>query len=386
MGNMPRATSTCLIVHSGAELYGSDRVVLESAAALVQEGQRVVVLLPFSGALVGELHAAGAQVLIGPSFVLRKALLRPPNWPTLVWRGLLGLLCTLRTLGQVRPGIVLVNTTTLPMWPFFSRLAGARVVSHIHEADSEMPLMLRKLLAAPHMSSQTIICNSEFTRDVLLEAYPRLEDRTRVLYNGVTGPSQKTMARSVISDRFRVLYVGRLSPRKGPDLLIQAVNELSASGTPVELAIAGDAFVGLEWFEQELHAEAMNSSVENSVQFTGFVPDIWPLLAQSDVLVVPSRLDESFGNTAVEGILAGRPVVVSNTSGLCEAASGYGSAIYVEPGDSGAIADALRQIYENWEDFSTQAAIDAVVAEEKHSLATYRRKLAEIVTTGQAQS
>lgn len=370
---------TCLIVHSGAELYGSDRVVLESAIGLVQAGVQVVVLLPFRGGLVGELRRAGARVLIGPSFVLRKSLFRPRGWPKLAWGFLVGLIISLRALRTVRPQFVLVNTTTLPMWPVLSRLAGARVISHIHEADSEMPLVMRKVLASPHLAAHSIICNSEFTRDVLLEATPRLRDRTLILYNGVAGPKKRTAARTSASDQLRVLYLGRLSPRKGVDLVVRAAKDLNLSGTPVHLTVAGSAFAGMEWFEEELRASADTRRGDSAIEFTGFVDDVWPLLSAADVLVVPSRLDESFGNTAVEGILAGRPVVVSNTSGLREAARGYESAIYVEPNDAQGIADALERVYREWEYFSTHAATDAIAAEEKHSLATYRKKIADIV-------
>lgn len=145
------------------------------------------------------------------------------------------------------------------------------------------------------------------------------------------------------------------------------------------MTVAGSAFAGMEWFEEELRASADTRRGDSAIEFTGFVDDVWPLLSAADVLVVPSRLDESFGNTAVEGILAGRPVVVSNTSGLREAARGYESAIYVEPNDAQGIADALERVYREWEYFSTHAATDAIAAEEKHSLATYRKKIADIV-------
>ncbi len=52
---------TVLLVHPGAELFGSDRMLLESAIGLIEAGARVVVALPSSGLLVPELRAAGAE-------------------------------------------------------------------------------------------------------------------------------------------------------------------------------------------------------------------------------------------------------------------------------------------------------------------------------------
>jgi glycosyltransferase involved in cell wall biosynthesis len=113
------------------------------------------------------------------------------------------------------------------------------------------------------------------------------------------------------------------------------------------------------------------------VQLRGFQDSPWPFLAASDVLVVPSRLDEPFGNTAVESVLAARPVVVSDTSGLREAAWGYRSAQQVEPGDSHDIADALERVWTDWQRFRSDAISDEAVARERHSVETYQRRIAD---------
>jgi glycosyltransferase involved in cell wall biosynthesis len=107
------------------------------------------------------------------------------------------------------------------------------------------------------------------------------------------------------------------------------------------------------------------------VTFHGFQKVIWPFLAQSDVVVVPSRLDEPFGNTAVEAVLASRPVIVSNTSGLREAAAGYRSAQFVEPGDAAPLAAALARVAAGWRGYRADAVLDAAEAERRHSPERY---------------
>ena len=98
---------------------------------------------------------------------------------------------------------------------------------------------------------------------------------------------------------------------------------------------------------------------------------VWPFLAESDVVVVPSRLDAPFGNTAVEAVLASRPVIVSNTSGLREAAAGYRSAQFVEPGDAGELADALARVAGRWHHYQSSATLDAAEAGRRHSPERY---------------
>lgn len=387
MKKQAHTSRTCLIVHPGTELYGSDRVVLESAIGLMEHGMRVVAYIPSEGPLPDLLRGEGVTTVRGPSLVLRKKLLRPRHWPALARDTVLGFLAGLRVIHRYRPDVVLVNTITLPMWPILARLTGTPAVSHIHEAEASAGRWLRRMLYLPHIASRSVVTNSEFSTRVLADALPGLARRSTILYNGVPGPKKRKIARPALGGELRVLFLGRISERKGPDVAIRAIKDMKEDrGIRAHLTIAGAAFEGKESFEKRLHDSVDTFVLREQVAFSGFTPDIWPLLHEADVLVVPSTVDEPFGNTAVEGILAGRPVVVSDTSGLREAARGYGSAIYVEPNDHHAIADALQRIYDNWEDFSTQAAIDAVAAEEKHSLATYRRKLAEIVTTGEIQS
>ena len=58
-------------------------------------------------------------------------------------------------------------------------------------------------------------------------------------------------------------------------------------------------------------------------------------------MLVPSVGDESFGNAAVEAVLAARPSVVSDIGGLREAAAGYDGVVFVPPGDATALAAAI---------------------------------------------
>src|SRR5699024_5451238 len=99
--------------------------------------------------------------------------------------------------------------------------------------------------------------SSETIRGVL----PALATKARVVLNGVDAPTHPSPARESLEGPLSILYIGRLSPRKGPDLVIQAAEELQRSGCPVTVALLGSAFTGYEWFEQELRELAAKSSV-----------------------------------------------------------------------------------------------------------------------------
>jgi glycosyltransferase involved in cell wall biosynthesis len=253
----------------------------------------------------------------------------------------------------------------------------------VHEAEWPGPAVLQRLLLLPLRAARTVVANSRFTRDVLLGLVPGLADRLTVLANPVQGPASATPPRERLDGPVRLLFVGRLSPRKGPDVAIAALRELRARGVDARLTLVGSVFPGYEWFEEQLRAGA--ADLGGHLEFAGFRSDVGPALADADVVLVPSVLDESFGNTAVEAMLAGRPTVVSGLRGLREAVDGCAAAQVVEPARPGLWADAVQRVVDDWESFRTAAVRDARTARDRHAPARYRRGLAQLLlgrTTG----
>jgi glycosyltransferase involved in cell wall biosynthesis len=160
---------------------------------------------------------------------------------------------------------------------------------------------------------------------------------------------------------------------------VAALRELVARGVDARLELLGSVFDGYEWFEAELRDTVSAAGLIDRVDFLGFRSDVWPELAAADVVLIPSVVDEPFGNTAVEALLAGRPVVVSRTSGLLEAVAGFSSARTVAPGDPAALADAVQQVRTDWSQLRDAAARDAVEATSRYSPERYQRLLADQV-------
>ena len=120
---------------------------------------------------------------------------------------------------------------------------------------------------------------------------------------------------------------------------VDATAMLAARDVDVTLDVVGAVFPGYESVETELHRRAAEAGITDRVRLHGYSDDVWAHLAACDISLVPSRLEESFGNTAVEGVLARRPVVVSSIGGLLEASDGFSSVVLVHPG----LADGDRR-------------------------------------------
>jgi GT2 family glycosyltransferase/glycosyltransferase involved in cell wall biosynthesis len=368
------AEAPVLVAHPGAELYGADRVLLESVVALLATGRAVTVAVPGDGPLVPQLTERGARVVRCRMPVLRKDALRPAG----AWR--LGRDAVAGAWPAVRliraSGQVYVNTLTLPSWIVLARLLRRPVTCHVHEAERSVPLLVRRLMGLPVALADQIVVNSEVTRRVLEEAVPWTRGRSVVVHNGVPGPAGVTPPRAALQGPVRLLFVGRLSPRKGPQVAVAALELLRSRGVDAHLDLLGSVFPGYEWFEAELHATVARAGLGERVHFRGFSADIWPVLAAADIVLVPSVLDESFGNTAVEAVLAGRPLVVSAQDGLKEAVTGFASVQVVRPDAPAELADAVERIAADWTGYAARAVTDAAEARLRFAPERYRSQIA----------
>ena len=374
-----------LVAHPSSDLYGSDRVLLESIQAFAEEGRRVVVVLPSPGPLDEELRRRGAEVTHAASPVLRKSALSPAGIVRLAGQFLAAARPARELIRSIDPELVFVNTLTIPAWIAYGRLAGRTTVCHIHEAEGSASGLLRRALYLPLLFTHGLVLNSRYALGVMARSWPSLVSRTRVLYNGVPGPAQASLPRQN-PDPLQLLFIGRLSPRKGPQVAIDALSGLVNDGVDAHLRLLGDVFDKYEWFAEELREQVDRLGLQDRVEFLGFHPEVWPFLEQSDLILVPSTVDEPYGNTAVEALLAQRPLVVSATSGLLEASEGFEAERRVTPDDAAALSQGIRELLAEWDTVRQQVVTDRQMALGRNAPELYRRQLRRIVADFSSRS
>ncbi len=91
---------------------------------------------------------------------------------------------------------------------------------------------------------------------------------------------------------------------------------------------------------EDLEELAKNLEIEHHVIFTGFRTDIPNILGFLDIFVM-SSMWEGLGLSAIEAMLAGKPVVASNVDGLPEVVLDQETGILVPPGEPKVLADAI---------------------------------------------
>ena len=373
-------TARILVAHPSPDLYGSDWQLVETIHGLIDAGHEVLVALPLDGPLVGVLREAGARVAVMPFTVLRKALLSAKGLMRLSAQAAPEVARLRAVIRASQAEAVLTNTVTIPWWPVAASAAGIPVLAHVHEAEDTQRRILRAGLNAPLLAASRIVVNSGAARDALLDAQPRLASRTEVVHNGVAGPDQplKPLHRRRPGDPFRIAMVGRLSPRKGVDVALDATGLLRDSGVEASLSVCGSVFPGYEWYEEELRERAARPDLDGHVELLGYVRPTWPVLEAADAVVVPSRA-EPFGNTAVEAMHAARPLVASRVQGLAEVVTDAVTGLLVPADDAEALAEALGSLAADPTLAARLAEQGAREAAERFSVAGYRTAMTRIV-------
>jgi len=334
-----------LLVHPSADMYGSDRMALATLRAAREAGWETLTATPVPGPFSDQLAAEQFRHVLIPSPVLRKSSLSPRGVVRLAVSALISTQPQLRLLRTYRPDLILVNTITIPIWLLTARACRGALVCHAHEAETALSRPLQRLLTLPLVLADAIVCNSAATKDFITRAHAGLASRCVVVANGVPTRHGEGIELSVLTLE-NLALVGRLSPRKGQDVAIQALAQLVRQGRDVHLHLVGDCFPGYEWYESELRAMADQLAVDQRVSFHGYLSDPSVIYDTCGIALVPSRV-EPFGNVALEAMAVGRPVIASRVQGLADLVLDGDNGLLVEPGDSAALSRAISRLIED---------------------------------------
>ncbi len=105
-----------------------------------------------------------------------------------------------------------------------------------------------------------------------------------------------------------ILFLGRLHPKKGCDLLLEAFAKVSANDSSLTLVMAGP-----DQWDGELQRRA-----GANVLFTGMLEGSlkWSALRAAEVFILPSH-QENFALSVVEALACARPVLISDRINIC---------------------------------------------------------------------
>jgi glycogen synthase len=146
----------------------------------------------------------------------------------------------------------------------------------------------------------------------------------------------------------KFLFVGRIVPEKAPDIAIKAINILKQEYgvINVKFDIVGQ---GSKEYMLSLTNMVKELDLQDNVNFLGWLEQsqVFEKYADYDALLFPARWEEPIGNTVLEAMARGLPVIASNRGGPREIISNGENGLLVQVDDPYAIAKAIMQLFQS---------------------------------------
>ena len=322
---------------------GVEEHVRQLARCYLDRGVPVEIWTVDRGEHLGEQIVDGVRVRYLPTplparrvgAMARFALAAPGAWRK--WR---------RAYAQFRPGILHVHCFG-PNGIYALRLHRATgtplvVTSHGETLGDDGGVyqrsrLLRQQLTAAIDEAALVTAPSQYVLDDLIAHYGLT--RGEVVRNGVDLSVRPDVQAPRVDDRPYILGVGRLGPMKGFDLLIDAFRE-SGLGRTHRLVIVGDGPM-----RGALRRQVEQQALSEQVRFVGRLGSqgVADAMAQAQVVVVPSRI-ESFGIVALEAWRSGTALIMTSRGGGPEFVRDGVDGLLVDPIDSAALAQQIRDL------------------------------------------
>lgn len=172
-----------------------------------------------------------------------------------------------------------------------------------------------------------------------------------------------------------VLSLSRINPRKGIEILIQAMAKICRERSDVLLVIAG---TGEEDYVASLKTLCAENNIEDKVIWFGEVSGArkQELLLRADIFTLISH-GESFGLSVVEAMAAGIPVVISDQVAICDEISAAGAGLVVKR-DFDDVAGSILQLLRDETIRKNTSAAGIRLVHEKYEIISSAKRVAEM--------
>ena len=197
-------------------------------------------------------------------------------------------------------------------------------------------------------NATTVLFTCEEEKILARQSFPLYKVRETVVPYGTFGPDGDVPAAieefltkwPELRGKRIGIFMGRIHPKKGVDILIEAFAGSLAKDPAWHLVIAGPDQMGLR---RELEARSASLGVANRITWTGMVKGMmkWGAFAASEVFILPSH-QENFGIVVAEALVCGLPVILSDKVNIWREIIGYWAGLVCEDSVDGTRAALIR--------------------------------------------
>jgi glycosyltransferase involved in cell wall biosynthesis len=328
---MMNARQTVLFISNHGDICGGGEISLLGLLDGLTRSQswRPVLVVPEEGAVAVKSRTTGVPTSVIPMPALK-------SMSPVVPRHILRLARLIRTTGA---RLVHANGTRAMMYGGIAgKLARCPVVWHVRVMDSD-GLLDRGL----HRMATRVIVNSQAVRHRFNWAHA---EKIHCIHNGIDtthfaprSPDLVVRASLNLVDDDRVVAsVGRFVTYKGYKDLLHAWRQVLSVMPRIKLVLAGDGAL-----RSELENLAETLGIAQHIRFIGWVEDVRPILALSELFILPSH-GEHFGRVVIEAMAMGKAVVATKAGGIPEIVIPRETGLLVPPADPARLSEAILDL------------------------------------------
>ena len=364
-----------LFLDQFSDLGGAQHCLLDLIPAVRSAGWQAHVALPGDGRLFSRLDDMGVPtypIQCGPYSSSRKS-----SADTLRFACQLPfLIAAIRKLARrLKADLLYVNgPRVLPAaaWCASGRLP---LVFHCHNR-LEQPSAQRLAGLSIRLARAQVVACCRFAVEPL--ARYAHGDKIHLVHNGVP-PLSDPFPNSSRESFTRIGLVGRIGPEKGQMEFLEAARLLTGILPEAQFIVCGDAlFSDPEALHYRRSLDRLAAGLP--VKFIGWREDVYQVMAELDVLVVPSAKEPGAPRVVLEAFACGLPVIAFPSGGIPEIVTDGETGFLVNPSTPEALAKRISQLVLE-EPQRLRAAAQAAHAawRERHTRDRYQRQLLRIV-------
>lgn len=177
----------------------------------------------------------------------------------------------------------------------------------------------------------------------------KIRPQIEQIYLGVDIPNQFTENEITslkqelqCENSFVIGMVGRINEAKGQYLLIEAIKKLKSKSLDLKVFFVGHAMD--ESYLEGLNNKIVEYSLEDSIQFLGFVKQPQKFMQMCDVMIMASK-NETFGLVTIEAMAMGTCVIGSNSGGVLEIIKDEVDGLLFEQSNDNSLATKIQMLY-----------------------------------------
>lgn len=271
----------------------------------------------------------------------------------------------------------------------------ARIILSMHNDMFDLAKIDPQVAIKAIEEVEQIITISGYVGGVIASLYPAAAQKLRTIYSGVNleifvpweKSSRARQVRQALRDQHQlngkqvILFVGRLTPKKGADILVRAMNDLSKRHSDIALVLVGGS-----WYSEDkvsdyvAYVRSLAGRSPIPVLTTGFVAaeQIHEWFWAGDIFVCPSQWEEPLARVHYEAMAAGLPFVTTKRGGNAEVIIGGNGLLVEEPDNPMAFSEQLHKLLSSRDLQRKMGSMGRRLAEERFTWERVAREVREV--------